>query len=79
VKEHHWHILFLFRSQVSSGGVQINLGHCIQLQATDVLSTKSRHKDHIIREVIQIELHPNSMNMEDDVSLRKSWEPLIHP
>jgi hypothetical protein len=29
--------------------------------------------------VIQIELHPNSMNMEDDVSLRKSWEPLIHP
>jgi hypothetical protein len=31
----------------------------------------------IIGEVIEIELHPNKINMEDGFSLSKSWKPLI--
>jgi hypothetical protein len=33
--------------------------------------------DRIIREVIEIELHPNNMNRKGGFSLR-SWKPLIH-
>jgi hypothetical protein len=40
----------------------ISRGHRIQLQDTKILSTKSRYMDRLIKEVIQIELHPNNMN-----------------
>jgi hypothetical protein len=33
--------------------------------------------DHIIREVIEIELHPNNMSREVGFCLSKSWKPLI--
>jgi hypothetical protein len=33
--------------------------------------------DRIIREVIDIELHPNNMNREVGFCLSKSWKPLI--
>jgi hypothetical protein len=41
--------------QVSRGGTQYELGHCIQLHHTAILSTKPRYMDHIIREAIEIE------------------------
>jgi hypothetical protein len=55
----------------------MNLGRCIQLHHTAILSTKPRHMDHIIREATEIELHHNNMNREDGFHLNKSWKPLI--
>jgi hypothetical protein len=40
----------------------INLGHHIQLHNTTILSTKPTDMDHIIREAIEIQLHPSNMN-----------------
>jgi hypothetical protein len=34
----------------------INLGHCIQVQNTRIPSARSTYMDHIIREVIEVEL-----------------------
>jgi hypothetical protein len=33
---------------------------------------------HIVRDVIDSELHPNSMNREDGFCFSKSWKP-FHP
>jgi hypothetical protein len=44
---------------------------------TTILSTKPRYMDHIITELIEIELHPNNMNREDGFCLSKLWKPLI--
>jgi hypothetical protein len=42
------------------------------------VGTKSRYMDRMIREAIEIELHPNNMNWEDGLRLSLSWKPLIH-
>jgi hypothetical protein len=53
--------------------------HRIQLQNTSILAKKSIHMDQIIREVVEIELHPSNMNnREDGILLSKSWKSSIH-
>jgi hypothetical protein len=32
---------------------------------------------HIIREVNEIDMHPNNIKKEDSLCLRQSWKPLI--
>jgi hypothetical protein len=54
----------------------INLGYCIQFLGTSVMAMKSRHMEHIIREVRETELHLHNMN-RFCFSLSKSWKPFI--
>jgi hypothetical protein len=43
-----------------------------------LISAKSGYFDRIIREVIEIEMHPHNFNRDDDFKLSKSWAPLLH-
>jgi hypothetical protein len=49
----------------------------IQFHNTSILATKTRYVYRIVREAIEIELHPNNMNRLVGFILSKSWKPLI--
>jgi hypothetical protein len=55
-----WVVVYSLLQAVAENS--INLGHRIQLQNTSILAKKSRWMDWVIREAIEIELHPDNMN-----------------
>jgi hypothetical protein len=61
VKEHHQRIRLYHPEKSAVAEHSINLGHRIQLQNASILAKKSRWMDWIIREAIEIKLHPDNM------------------
>jgi hypothetical protein len=64
LKEHQQHIRIEHPDKSAITECSINFGHCIQFHVTSILTTKTRYMDCIVREAIEIELHPNNMNRE---------------
>jgi hypothetical protein len=49
----------------------IILGHCIQFHNTSILVKKFICVEHLIRKAIEIGFHPDSMNREEEFSLKQ--------
>jgi hypothetical protein len=55
----------------------IDQGHRIQFHNSSILTMKTRYMDCIIREAIDIEIHPYNINRKGGFSLSESRKPLI--
>jgi hypothetical protein len=78
VKKHNHQARLYHAAKSAMVKHSINQGHRILIHGNNNLVKKSRQTDRIIREAIQIELHPNKMNREEGFSLDRACNPLIH-
>jgi hypothetical protein len=77
LKEHQRHIRLQNPDKSAVAEHSIDQGYRIKFHNSSILAKKTRYMDRIVRETIEIELHPYNINNEGGFCLSKSLNTLI--
>jgi hypothetical protein len=77
LKEHQRHIRLEHPDKWAVTEHSVDQDDRIQFHNASILATKTRYMDCIVRETIEIELHPYNINRESGFCHSKSWKPFM--
>jgi hypothetical protein len=56
----------------------IKAGHNIDFNNITILGKVTGYMDRIVKEAIEIRLHPNNFNRDGGFNLSRAWQPVTH-
>jgi predicted GIY-YIG superfamily endonuclease len=76
-KEHMQHLRLGQPDKSAVAQQALETGHKVKFNNTCRLARRKEYMDHIIKEAIEIKLHPDNINRDGGYILSRAWQPVL--